>query len=70
MNTEQIYTDLYYLNADMEVDNYIDHWVYKNNVLEYVGNLYSKYNYRDVEDILEHFIFIRNYYYKLTSEKN
>ena len=70
MNHSQIYMDLYYLNADMEVNNYMDHWLYKDNVLEYVGNVYNKYNVQDVEYILKHFPFIKNYYHKLSSEKN
>ena len=41
MNHSQIYMDLYYLNADMEVNNYMDHWLYKDNVLEYVGYKWS-----------------------------
>jgi len=70
MNTEQIYTELYYLNADMEVDNYMDHWLYKNEVLNYVGDLYNKYNKKEVDKILIKFNFIKNYYNRLISEKN
>jgi hypothetical protein len=70
MNKDKVYTDLYYLNQDMEANNYSDFHLYKTDVVEYVSNMYNRYKQNDVNNMLEHFPFIRNYYHFLVTKKN